>query len=122
MFTATRRLRRAPADAGRSAAHFMEAVKDIRLMWDEWKGIPFPSDCGDKDVAGTCLTTLDTFTAGCIDTFIANNGRLDKRQISVLERCKNDLEAVVSCLDGAAQNYFNALLVLAKRVLQSCGH
>ena len=90
-------------------------------MWDDWNAIPFPSDYGGRDVAGICLTTLDTFTAGCIDTFIANNGRLDKRQIPVLEQCKSDLEVVVSCLDGAAQNYFNALLVLAKRVLQSCG-
>ena len=90
-------------------------------MWDERKAIPFPSEYGGKDVAGICVTSLDTFAAGCIDTFISNNGRLDGSRISVLEQCKSDLEGVVSCLDGTAKNYLNDLLILVKRVLQLAG-
>lgn len=90
-------------------------------MWNEWKARPFPSEYSDTVVAGICVTSLDTFAAGCIDAFISNNGRLDEHRTSVLEQCKVDLEAVVSCLDGTAKNYFNDLLILAKRVLQLAG-
>jgi hypothetical protein len=63
----------------------MNAVDEIRLMWDEWKQIPFPSEYGGKDVAGICVTSVDTFAAGCIDTFVSRNGRLDKRRITVFK-------------------------------------
>jgi hypothetical protein len=99
----------------------MDAVDEIRLQWNEWKRIPFPSEYGGKDVAGICVTSLDTFAAGCIDTFVSRNGRLDNQRISVLEKCKNDLEVVVNSLDGNAHTYFNDLLLLSKRVLQLVG-
>src|SRR3954469_12961723 len=99
----------------------MDAVNEVRTMWNEWKVIPFPSEYGGKDVAGICVTSLDTFAAGCIDTFVSRNGRLDKRRISVLDKCKNDLEVVVNSLDGDARAYFNDLLFLSKRVLQLVG-
>jgi hypothetical protein len=99
----------------------MDAVTEIRTMWDEWQAIPFPAEYGGKDVVGICVTSLDTFAAGCIDTFICRKGHLDKRRISVLEGCKNDLEVVVPSLDGDARTYFNNLLLLSRRVLQLVG-
>ena len=99
----------------------MDNVREIRLMWDEWKAMPFPSAYGGKDVAGICVTSLDTLAAGCIDTFITNNGRLDEWRTSVLKQCQGELEAVVSCLDDSAMDYFNHLLILAKRVLHLAG-
>ena len=99
----------------------MDAVNEIRLMWDEWKGIPFPAGYGGRDIDGICLTSLDTFAAGCIDTFICRKGRLDKHRVAVMESCKNDLEVVVPSLKGDAHTYFNNLLLLSKRVLQLVG-
>jgi hypothetical protein len=99
----------------------MDGENEIRKMWNEWKAMPFPSEYGGKDVAGICVTSLDTFAAGCIDTFVSRNGRLDKRRISVLENCKDDLEVVVNSLDGNARVYFNYLLLLSKGVLQLLG-
>jgi hypothetical protein len=99
----------------------MNAVDEIRLMWDEWKQIPFPSEYGGKDVAGICVTSVDTFAAGCIDTFVSRNGRLDKRRITVLAKCKDDLEVVVNSLDRDALTYFTNLLLLSERVLQFVG-
>jgi hypothetical protein len=86
-----------------------------------WKTQRFPAEYSGKDVAGICVTSLDSFAAGCIDTFIFRKGRLDERHISVLEKCKGDLEVVVNAMDGNAHTYFNNLLLLSKRVLQLVG-
>jgi len=100
----------------------MDHVDEIRSMWDAWKTQPFPSGYAGKDIAGICVTSLDSFAAGCIDTFIFRRGRLDEQRISVLEKCKDDLEVVVPSLEGNAHTYFNNLLVLSKRLLQLVGH
>ena len=96
----------------------MEDLKEIRAMWDKWKAIPFPEDHASEDVAGICVTSLDTFTAGCIDTFISRRGRLDSHRISVLVECRKELELVVKNLDGAAQAYFKDLLLISESVLR----
>jgi hypothetical protein len=99
----------------------MDAVDEIQSMWDEWKTQRFPSEYSGKDVAGICVTSLDSFAAGCINTFIFRRGRLDEQRISVLEKCKADLEVVVNSVDGNAHTYFNNLLLLSNRVLQLVG-
>src|SRR6185369_10172996 len=95
----------------------MRTFEEICNMWDEWKKTPFPKGYAGKEVAGICITTLDTFAAGCIDTFISRKGRLDKRRLSVVEECKKDLEIVVKNIDGKAQTYFRKLLQICERVL-----
>jgi hypothetical protein len=99
----------------------MDAVKEIRATWVEWKTSPFPADYAGKDVADICVTSLDSYAAGCIDTFIARNGRLDGRRIAVLEECRKELEVVVKNLSGEARTYFNNLLLISERVLQLVG-
>jgi len=99
----------------------MNAVAEIQSMWNAWKTQSFPAEYSGKDVAGICVTSLDSFAAGCIDAFIFRKGRLDERRISVLEECKHDLEIVVNALDGGAKTYFNNLLLLSTRVLQLVG-
>jgi hypothetical protein len=99
----------------------MNSVDEIRRLWDEWKTIPFPSGFAGQEVEGFCVTSIDTFAAGCIDTFVSSKGRLDEPRIKVLQQCRNELEIVVKTLDGNARTYFNDLLVLCRRVLQSLG-
>jgi hypothetical protein len=76
------------AGAAAEWLYIMEAVSEIKAMWEEWKTIPFPADYSGKDVAGICVTSLDSYAAGCIDTFISRKGRLDDWRISVLEDCR----------------------------------
>jgi len=99
----------------------IDALSEIRVMWENWKTIPFPAGYAGKEVAGICVTSVDTFAAGCIDTFIASKGRLDAGRISILKQCKNDLEVVLDSLEGDAKTYFNHLLLLSKSVLQFSG-
>ena len=96
----------------------MEDLKEIRAMWDDWKVIPFPEGYGGEEVAGICVTSLDTFTAGCIDTFISSKGRLDNHRISMLVQSRKELAIVVKNLDGTAQTYFRDLLLISERVLR----
>ncbi len=91
-------------------------MKDVRESWNEFLAKPFPQDCVGEEVGGICLTTLDTFAAGCIDTFI-DRGRLDGRRTSVLKDCAKDLNVVVEHLDGDAKKYFDHLLSLTNQVL-----
>ena len=99
----------------------MGTLEEIRVMWEEWKAIPFPTIHAGDEVGGVCVTTLDTFAAGCIDTFISRKGRLDKRRAAVLEECKQDLEIVVKNFDGEAQAYFRKLLLICDKALAMMG-
>jgi hypothetical protein len=70
---------------------------------------------------GICVTSLDTYAAGCIHTFISRKGHLDDWRVSVLEKCRMELETVVPNLDGEARTYFKNLLLISERVLQLVG-
>ena len=99
----------------------MDAVNDVRGMWEEWKSIPFPAGYGGVEVAGVCVTMLDSNAAGCIHTFILNKGRLDDGRISILSKCRRELEIVIPNLGDEARVYFKNLLMMAERVLQLVG-
>ena len=91
-------------------------MKDVEKSCDEFRAKPFPEGYAGVEVEGICLASLDTFTAGCIDTFV-DKGCLDRRRISVLKDCAKDLNVVVEHLDGEAKYYFEHLRSLAEQVL-----
>jgi len=95
----------------------MNAVSEVKAMWVEWKVIPFPSDYSGKDVENICVVSLDSYTAGCIDTFLSRKGSLDAERISILKKCEKDLETVTTKLEGDAKLYFEQLLQMTQKVL-----
>ena len=95
----------------------MNAVSEIETMWNEWKSIPFPSDYAGEEVEGICLVSLDTYTAGCIQTFVSRKGSLDAERISILKKCEKDLEIITNKLEGDAKIYFEQLLQMTQKVL-----
>ncbi|HEY9402309.1 MAG TPA: hypothetical protein VIQ24_06425 [Pyrinomonadaceae bacterium] len=94
-------------------------MSDIKKMWGDFQARPFPEDCAGASIEGVDLTSLDTFAAGCIDTFVERKGRLDSRRISILRKCSKELEVVVKNLNGEARSYFEQLQSLSEKVLQS---
>ena len=96
----------------------MNAVSEIEIIWNEWKAIPFPSDYAGEDVEDICLVSLDTYAAGCIDTFVSRKGSLDTERISILKKCEKDLKIVVAKLEGDAKFYFERLLQMKQRKLR----
>jgi hypothetical protein len=95
----------------------MNAVSEVKAMWDDWKAIPFPSNYSGKDVENICVISLDSYAAGCIDTFISRKGSLDAERLSILKKCEKDLEIVTNKLEGDAKLYFEQLLQMAQKVL-----
>ena len=92
-------------------------MKEIDVLWSEFLARPFPEMCAGLLIEGIALAELDTYTAGCIDTFIGNDGRLDAQRTSILEACAKELETVVPRLDGEAKSYFEHLRTITGKVL-----
>jgi len=93
-------------------------LNNIQKIWRDFAMRPFPEDCSGLEVQGIELALLNTFAAGCIDTFVSNNGCLDRERISVLKQCAEDIEVVVPMLQGEAMDYFEELQLLSQEVLR----
>ncbi len=95
----------------------MNNLEEIEKLWLEFYKLPFPSGLAGEDVNGICVTSLDTFTAGCIDTFVSKKGRLDKKRKAILIECQNQLEIVVDNLADEPKVYYEKLLTLTNKIL-----
>jgi hypothetical protein len=91
---------------------------NIQKIWRNFAMRPFPDGCAGVKVQGIELASLDTFAAGCIDTFVSNNGCLDRDRISILKRCAEEIKVVVPTLQGEAMDYFEQLQFLSQEVLR----
>lgn len=96
----------------------MDGFNELERLWDEFCKLPFPTKLVDENVNEIDLTTLDTFTAGCIDTFISRKGILDKKRKFALEEGLEELEIVVANLDGETKIYYEKLLNLVNKTLR----
>jgi hypothetical protein len=92
-------------------------------LWAEFMAQPFPRGYigkGELAELDIDLAELDTFAAGCIDTFIANRGKLDTERIVVLKRCIEKLKTLSELFDEnnpKQKAYANQLLVLSEKVI-----
>lgn len=92
-------------------------MSNIKSLWDEFSSQPFPDDIAGKEIEGVCLTTVDSFTVGCVSTFIQDK-RLDSERVRILKDCLEDLEKVISELKDSNRNYFMKLQALGNAVLE----
>jgi hypothetical protein len=88
--------------------------------WKDWRDRPFPLDPPASSDLGVELRSIDTFAAGCLDTF-SERGALDEQRIAVLERCLRDLHPLLSQVPESAGDYFAELAGLCRRVLGAVG-
>lgn len=51
----------------------------VQRLWDEHCDAPFPARLGGQEIAGVEMVMLDADIAGCVQTWLANKGQLDKR-------------------------------------------
>jgi hypothetical protein len=92
-------------------------MKSFEKIWQDFVSKPFPEGCRGVEVEGIELYSLETFAAGCIDTFI-RNGDIDSERITALRRCAEEIEVVVPRLEGEAEEYFGQLELLSREVLR----
>ena len=94
-------------------------MNNIEKSWNTFMEKAFPEDCVGLEVEGIELVSLDTFSAGCIDTFIDNKGWLDIERKTILKNCVQELDIVVKHLEGNSKNYFVHLQLLSEQVLKA---
>jgi len=86
-------------------------------LWREHCAVPFPEGVAGQEIAGICVASLDTFAAGCIQSFVDFGGNLDDDKVTVLDSCRRDLSIVVKEMNGEAKEHIGRLEKLARMVL-----
>lgn len=89
--------------------------------WKVWRERPFPSEPSASSDLGFELISIDTYAAGCLETF-AQRGSLEAPLIAILERCVRDLQPLLPRVSDSAADYFAELAELCRRVLRAVGH
>lgn len=93
---------------------------NVKRSWTEFMRLPFPDGCAGEEVDGICLASLDSYTAGCISTFV-DRGRLDPTRLKILRQCATELQQVLPKLKGKPLQYFTLLNDLVTATLQEIG-
>lgn len=88
--------------------------------WTSWRARPFPSGAPTVDTGDVDIILVDTYAAGCLDTYF-HDGSLDQDRVRVLEECFRDLQRALPRLSGEASEYFGQLAALCSRVLGAIG-
>ena len=96
-------------------------MEDLQLLWDAHEGATFPSAVAGEEIEGEDLVSLDTFAAGCIDSFLLKRGSLDEGRIDALAACFSGLTTVLPHLTGDAKNYYTRLHEMCRITLVSLG-
>jgi len=87
-------------------------------LWDLHVTSKFPRGYGGETIEGIDLVLLDSDVAGCVTTFIKNDGLLDLWRTAILGLCYRDINVVTSHLSGEAKEYFSQLETLSNLVLK----
>ncbi|MBN1911166.1 MAG: hypothetical protein JW818_15575 [Pirellulales bacterium] len=83
----------------------MTSLEKIRRLWAEFRKKPFPEGLAGEDINGVCVTSLDTFAAGCVDTYVCS-GSLDRVKRDVLESSLVELDRILPELEDYPREYF----------------
>lgn len=82
----------------------------ITELWIQHSQARFPEGYGGKDVNGVCVTSVDTYAAGCISSYMGSEGKnIQLESYQVLVKCKGELEKVLPYVEGEAYSYFARL-------------
>jgi hypothetical protein len=95
-----------------------QAFQAARVLWKQHCSEAVPLRLVGKRVQGIEVTSLDTYAAGCIQTFIDRKGKLDLWRTAILGRCYRDISVVALSLKGREKAYYKRLMILTGLVLQ----
>ena len=91
-------------------------MHEIEELWATHLASIFPKDAC-REIRGIDLVSLDSYTAGCVDTFLENKGQLDLGRTSILGLCYRDLSIIVPELHSEEHLHFSRLEKLSKLIL-----
>jgi hypothetical protein len=96
-------------------------MNELKELWRQHQAMSFPEGMAREEIEGEDLVSLDSFTAGCISTFVARSGTLDSERTECLVRCREGLARVLPKLTGDAEAYYRRLHVISELALQALG-
>ena len=92
-------------------------MDNIKELYGEHVKSPFP-DLRGEEVHGIDLVMADADTAGLIQKYISNRGRLSETDLHILIACHSDLKVIVQELTGADRQYFARLQNVAAQIIE----
>ena len=95
-------------------------MNDVQREWRAHVAAGFPPAARGLEINGVDLVLLDTYAAGCIQSFV-ETGALDAERVQALQGCVEELESAVPLLGADTAEYFTRLLALSRTVLASAG-
>jgi len=95
-----------------------QTLNEIKRRWEAWRSRPFPQSACDSNLCDVDLASIDTFSAGCINTFVSNDGKLDRNRIRLLQGNAPELDRVLNALTNDTEEYFRELSKLSNLVLE----
>lgn len=94
----------------------------VARLWQEHLDAEFPAGTRGAELAGCDMALLDADIAGCVSTWLDNDGSLDAWRRQVLRRCIAELDKTLPLLtDTAALRYYRRLHRLALLTAQASG-
>lgn len=92
-----------------------ERLHAVAQLWEAHLQAPFPARLKGAEIAGADTVLLDADTAGCVKTWLDNNGRLDSRRRGVIASCLDELNRVMPhVVDQDEAVYYDRLRELAE--------
>jgi len=96
----------------------MKGKLNISELWIAHSELSFPVGYGGKEIAGVCVSSIDTYASGCISSYVKSKSkRISVDHFQILQNCKRELYQVLSeNLDSYASNYFQQLYNMCETI------
>lgn len=93
-------------------------IQEITRLWEQHLEAAFPDKLRSMEIDGGDAVTLDSTVAGCVQTFIAKQGKLDLWRTSTLGLCYGELPRWIAETSGKELKYVKRLQEMARLVLE----
>ncbi|MFY0653932.1 MAG: hypothetical protein JXQ96_17965 [Cyclobacteriaceae bacterium] len=70
-----------------------------------------------EEINGIDLVLIDIDSAGLVQKFVSNRGRLSEEELRFLKQCYSDLKIVVKELETEQRLYFSKLLIIVGQII-----
>jgi hypothetical protein len=94
----------------------MHATAQIAELWHEHLSAVFPEEAYRRHGHDIDLVELDATVAGCVSSFLENDGLLDDTSTAALKSCLAVLNGLLSELAPQTRSYFAHLARMAELV------
>jgi hypothetical protein len=100
------------------SADTKKRIQEVADLWNQHSAASFPDALRMMEIDGGDAISLDATVAGCVQTFLAKQGRLDLWRTATLGLCYGDLARWTAGTPGNEIKYVRRLEEMARLVLE----